>query len=123
MTIESNISAQTLLGDGEARVFPFTFKAFAEQVKVIVTAPDGGEEDVTELCSTTLLENGGGIVTYPVSTGVEPLPSGYKLTILRDMDFLQESNFVTGARYSSEVIEERLDKLTAQDQQLKEFAN
>ena len=61
MTIESNISAQTLLGDGEARVFPFTFKAFAEQVKVIVTAPDGGEEDVTELCNTTLLENGAAI--------------------------------------------------------------
>lgn len=119
MTIESNISAQTLLGDGETRAFPFTFKAFAEQVKVIVTTPDNSEEDVTSLCDIEI-EDMGGSVTYPISEESAPLPSGCKLTIMRDMDFLQETDFVTGSRYSSEVIEQRLDRLTAQDQQLKE---
>ena len=120
MTIESNISSQTLLADGEVKVFPFTFKVFNEQVKVIATSPDNSEEDITHLCHILINKDGGGVVTYPTIAKTPALPPGYKITIMRSMDFTQETNLVTGSRYSSEVLEQCLDKLTAQDQELKE---
>jgi hypothetical protein len=62
----------------------------------------------------------GGVVAYPVPPEAPALAAGWKITVMRDMDFKQNTDLVTGSRYLSEVIEERLDRLTAQDQQLRE---
>lgn len=120
MTIESTLSAQTMSGDGIVRTFPFTFKAWENQLRVIVTTPDSMETDVTELCSILVYAEAGGVVTYPVSAGVPALPTDHKLTVMRAMDFKQNTDLITGSRYLSDVLEERLDKLTAQDQELRE---
>ena len=53
MTIESKISAQTMLADGIVRVWPFTFQAWENQLAVIVANPRGVEENVTGLGSST----------------------------------------------------------------------
>ena len=119
MTIESTTSKQTMNGNGSVRTFPFTFKAWEQQLRIVVTAPDKTETDVTAAAAITLSPTGG-VVTYPASGTQPALPEGHKLTIVRDMDFKQGTDLVTGSRYLSDVLEERLDKLTAQDQQLKE---
>jgi hypothetical protein len=122
MTLESTITSQTMLGNGVTRSWPFPFKAWANQVKVLVTSPGGVQTDVT--ASSGIIVHGGadigGVVTYPVPEGTPPLAAGWKITVMRDMDFKQSTDLVTGSRYLSEVIENRLDRLTAQDQQLRE---
>ena len=123
MTIETTQSAQTMNGDGARRVFPFTFTAWANQLKAIITAPDGTETDVTERSSFTLEDEAGGSVTYPANTGTPALPAGWKFTVMRAMNFKQETDLVTGGQYRSEVIEDRMDRLTAQDQELLEKIN
>lgn len=121
MTLESTVSAQTMLADGVVRQWPFTFRVWAGQVAVLAADPDGLEEDVTGQAQITIHPDGyGGVVTYPVAPEVPTLAAGWKLTVLRDMDFLQHTDLVTGSRYRSEVIEDRFDRLTAQDQELLE---
>ncbi|MCL1939921.1 MAG: hypothetical protein FWG04_04605 [Desulfovibrionaceae bacterium] len=119
MTIESTISAQTMLADGIVREWPFTFRAWEEQVAVIVTDPQGREADVTEQAHITIRQDEpGGVTLYPAQPDLPALAAGWKLTVARNMDFLQHTDLVTGSRYQSEVIEDRFDRLTAQDQEL-----
>ena len=121
MTIESRITKQTMHGNGVVREWPFTFRAWEWQVRVVIADPKGKETDVTSQAKILIYqEQNGGVVTYPNSPALPPIPSGWTLTVFRDMDFLQETDLVTDQRYLSEVHEERFDRLTAQDQQLLE---
>ena len=43
MTIASKITAETMLGDGANREFPFTFRAWPAEIRVVITAPDIAE--------------------------------------------------------------------------------
>ena len=119
MTIASHVSAETLLGDGANRKFPFTFRAWEGEVRVVVTGPDDRATDVTGLAKIILNEPGG-VVTYPAASGSPALPVGWRLTILRNMNFLQDKRLVNAARFDPLVIEQALDRLTATDQQLAE---
>lgn len=125
MTIASQTTAETMLGDGNNRKFPFTFRAWEGEVRVVVTDPEDRTEDVTALANivhNSSAEGLGGIVTYPAAVEAVPVPAGYKLTVLRDMDFLQPVRLVNAARYDPVVIEQELDRLTAMIQQLREVA-
>ena len=119
MTIASHVSAETLLGDGGNRKFPFTFRAWEGEVRVVITGPDDQAIDVTGLADIELNELGG-VVTYPVAVDSTALAPGWRLTILRDMNFLQDKRLVNAARFDPLVIEQALDRLTATDQQLSE---
>ena len=126
MTIASQTTAETMLGDGSNRQFPFTFRAWEGEVRVVLTAPDDTTEDVTGLASivhNSAEEGLGGIVTYPAALEGTPVPAGWKLTVLRDMDFLQPVRLVNAARYDPVVIEQELDRLTAMIQQVREVTN
>ena len=121
MTIESTVSAQTFLGDGVQRSFPFSFQGWAGEMLVLTTDTDGVETDVTERATITFNDtSAGGVAQYPASTDAPALPSGWKITVLRRMDFLQDTSLETPRRFDGAVIEERLDRLTAQDQELRE---
>ena len=125
MTIRTTITKEIMLADGVVRDFPFTFRAWEDQVLVIATNPQGHETDVTSLARVTLHDDEdapGGVATYPIAPEA-PLPAGWKLTVARDMDFEQHTDIVTAARFQSSVIEETLDKLTAQDQEMLEGLN
>jgi hypothetical protein len=108
-----------MLADGIVREWPFTFRAWEGQVAVIVTNPQGRETDVTEQAHIAVRQNEpGGVALYPASPETPALATGWKLTVTRNMNFLQHTDLVTGSRYQSEVIEDRFDRLTAQDQEL-----
>ena len=119
MTIASKITAETMLGDGANREFPFTFRAWPGEIRVVITAPDDTATAVTGLADIVVNETGG-TVTYPKAAQSPALPAGWKITILRDMNFLQPVRLVNAARYDPVVIEQALDRLTATDQQLSE---
>ncbi len=118
VSLESSISKAVFQGNGATVEFPFAFTVWnATEIKVQVTGPDGVIQDVTAQCSVMLSESGG-TVTY--APGGTPLPSGYTLVILRNMPFLQDVKLITGTRFDPAVIEEALDRATAERQQLLE---
>ena len=119
MTIASKITAETMLGNGANRKFPFTFRAWPGEIRVVITAPDDTATAVTGLADIVVNETGG-TVTYPKAAQSPALPVGWKLTVLRDMNFLQNVRLVNAARFDPEVVEQEFDRLTAMCQQLKE---
>ena len=124
MTIASRTTAETLVGDGSNREFSFTFRAWEGEIRVVITDPDDKATDVTAESSIAMAANNlGGIVTYPAATGNPALTAGWRLTIMRDMNFLQEVGLVNATRWNPEVIEQEFDRLTAMCQQLREMAD
>lgn len=117
MTIASNVSKVTLNGNGASVNFPFTFKVWKDtDLEVSLTDPEGVVSVTTNW--TVTLSDEGGTVRYP-TTGAA-LPAGWKITIRRDMDFLQSVDLVPGTQWNSQVVEDALDIATAERQQLKE---
>ncbi len=113
--LASNTSKAIFQGNNVTTNFPFTFKVWdASQLTVEVTNPQGFTQQATSW--TVELTDNGGTVTY--LHGESPLPEGYKLTILRHMPFTQEVDLITGTRFDPQVIEDALDKATAERQQL-----
>ncbi len=118
MTLDTSVSKALFKGNGAATEFPFSFRVWdAAELIVQVTGADGAARDVTAQCSIVLSDEGG-VVTY--APGGEPLPAGQALVILRNMSFLQDVKLITGTRFDPAVIEEALDRATAERQQLLE---
>lgn len=118
MTLDTSVSKAVFQGNGSAVAFPFSFRVWnAAELIVQVTGADGIARDVTAQCSIALSDDGG-TVTY--APGGAPLPAGHTLVILRNMSFLQDVKLITGTRFDPAVIEEALDRATAERQQLLE---
>jgi len=118
MTLDSSASKAVYAGNGSAVSFPFSFRVWDKsELLVQVTGPDGNISDVTASCSVSLTDDGG-VVNY--TPGGKALPAGYSLVILRNMPFLQNVDLLTGTRFDPDVIEEALDRATAERQQLLE---
>ena len=119
MTLESSLSKAVFNGNGTATEFAFTFKVWDDdQIAVTVSDPDGYAEDVTADATIVLDADSGGTVTYLLDG--DPLPSGYKLAITRNMPFLQRVDLVSATRFDPQVMEDALDTATAERQELKE---
>ena len=114
MTIASTTTKQIMLGDGVTRSWPFTFRAWEDEVQVIVADAAGIETDVTAASIVTLDPSGdGGTVDYLV-------PAGHQIVVMRNMDLVQETRLVNVTRFDPAVIENQLDRLIANDQQQQE---
>lgn len=117
MSLPYSISKSVYWGNGVATRFSFYFRVWdTSHITVRVVSPKG-EERLALGWTATLSENGG-TVTYLHEDA--PLPTGWKLVILRDMPFVQGVNLITGTRFDPQVIEDALDQATAERQQLLE---
>lgn len=120
MTIASNVSKSPVYtGTGLVSTYAYPFKIpTAEELLVRMSDTDGLERSLilTNEYSVTGVGNstGGDVVL------VNPLPAGYKLVILRNMDFIQETDLDNQGGFYPEVIESAFDRLTMQNQQMKE---
>ncbi len=115
--ITADISKAVFQGNGQAVHFPFSFKVWdSTQLRVEVTDSSGVTQSVTNF--TAHLTEHGGTLTYMHDGGA--LPQGYSLAILRNMPFTQEVDLISGTRFDPQVIEEQLDRATAERQQLRE---
>lgn len=123
MTIASNVSKSPVYtGTGLVSNYAYPFKIpTAEELLVRMSDTDGLERSLilTNEYSVTGVgaSNGGDVVL------AEPLPAGYKLVILRNMDFIQETDLENQGGFYPEVIEDAFDRLTMQNQQLKEVVD
>ncbi len=115
--LSNDISKTIFHGNDLTTDFPFTFKVWdASQLLVQVTDAQGRTQDVHGW--SVEISPSGGTVHY-LHEGT-PLPTGHTLVILRNMPFSQEVDLVNGTRFDPSVIEDALDKATAERQQLKE---
>jgi len=118
MTITANLSTVTLNGNGVATSFPFNFWVpDASALQCWITDSAGLLSQTTDF--TVALTESGGTVAYPASGGAA-LPAGAKITIMRNMPFTQQTDFVNATSFHAEVVEDALDNLTAQAQQIAE---
>ena len=114
MTVSSETAKVTYNGDGSTSSFSVTFYFLdTSDVKVIHRDADGNETTWTEGSQYTLTGAGaqsGGTVT--VSTGpTDYTPaSGETLTIKRDLDLTQETDYPEGGQFPASAHEDALDR-------------
>ena len=120
MTLTTEVSKVVLAGNGLTRDWDYTFPVFdnANYLKVYLTDPDGLTYLIEENYTVDLINS---FVTYPtVISGLPLLPSGWKITIARELPEIQTSNYTTDGKFAAKAIENNLDKLTAMVQQQSE---
>lgn len=116
MTIASEVSKVVYSANGSTTSWPFTFRVLdASHLKVIVTTAAGVATTLSAGYSVNLSS---GVVTYPTSGNA--LASGNKLTLLREMPYVQNTDYQNQGPFVAEVHELSLDYLTMLCQQLKE---
>lgn len=106
-------------GNGSQRNWTYTFPITdPTDIKVYLTDPVGAE---TLLTSNYEVETGNSRVVYPtVVSGLDPLPSGWKITLLRQVPKTQLLDLVSQGSFNAENIETAFDKTVMGLQQLQE---
>lgn len=112
-------STVTYIGDGETRVWDFpdacTFLD-EDHVKVSLTDTDGEETVISVGYSVDMTARQ---VTYPDSEEEDALPSGWQISIYRQVPFTQEMDASSGT-FSGSTLETQLDKIVMQIQQIRD---
>lgn len=126
MTISSEIrKAGPFNGNGITTSFPFAFTVFSKsEVRVVLTSPLNEEQTLTLDSDYSIDLNPnqnvspGGTINYPLSGA--NLPSGWRLTAVGNLDYMQPADITNQGGFYPEVIEKVLDRQTMQIQQLSE---
>jgi len=122
MTVSSENQKVSYDGNDVTTVFPYNFKIYDEDhLTVIHTDSDGVETTLvlnTDYTVSGVGEEAGGNVTYPISGS--PLAIGEKLTVLRELDLLQETDFHNQGGFYPDTAETQLDYDVMMMQQLQE---
>ncbi|WP_428042715.1 hypothetical protein [Candidatus Avelusimicrobium fimicolum] len=119
MTVSNTTVKLTYAGNGSNRVFGITFPLLsASHLRVVVTDPDGVETNVTSNFTINTALNA---LTYPtVASGLEPLATGYTITLVRQTPLTQEIDLHVGHALDAAELERGYDKLTYAVQEIKE---
>ena len=130
MTVAAQYHEESFIGDGNTRVFPFSFQSFPDvnpTANVGVSITDNSGNTITlspELYKIVFFHNLiGGQIAYPLNAWEPALPSGYTFTIHRRTPVTQEQDFKNQGRYFPHMIENGLDKLTIIIQELLFYIN
>lgn len=114
MSVPSNLNKIVYNGNGVTTSWGFTFPVIlSTDIEVILTDTTGIDGD--PLSSNYTVDVSNGTVTYPTSGS--PLPSGWKITIIRVEPITQLTTLSTQGAFSAANIEDALDKLTMIAQQ------
>ena len=121
MSFSSLVNKHTYSGNALTIAWPYTFPIVSSdgsEVEVWLTSPAG----VTTETTNFTIDVSGKEVTYPTAVvpATDPLPSGWKITLLRVNPLTQLLDLITQGSFNAEVIETAFDKVTQICQQLKE---
>jgi len=117
MSVQNQTVKNVYVGNGSTTVFPFTFALNVddgEYVGVYVTNADGVSEPTTNF----LIDTNAQTVTYP-KTG-DPLETGKKITLRREIPNEQELNLENLGPFFAEDVEAELDRIVMMIQQIAE---
>lgn len=120
MTVSSSTNRISYAGNGSTTVFAYTFKIFADgDLTVTLRAADGSETELTLTTHYTVSgagDDAGGNVTI-----ITPPATGETLVMVRQLDLLQETDYVENDPFPAETHEEALDRACMMIQQLNEI--
>ena len=116
MTVSSTNSKHIYNGNGVTVNWPYTFTIInTSDIKVYLTNTDA---EVSEITTGFTVDELNSRVVYPaVGSGVPVLPTGWKITLVREMDLTQLLDLTRQGPLDSESLEEAYDKLTLIAQQ------
>lgn len=125
MTVSTESNKVFYDGNGVATTFPYAFKIF-ENADLVVIKTDTEGVDTTLVLDSDYSVSGagddtGGNVTYPLSGDL--LATGEQLTIVREIDYLQETDLRNQGAWNPEVVEDEFDREVMMSQQLNEQAS
>lgn len=119
MTVPSEDNREDYLGNGSATVFPVTFRFLEDDHLTVIRTNADDSTEILDLGQDYTVEGAGtkvgGSITFP-----QPLPSGAKLTIVRQLEIIQETDLRNQGAFYSETHEDTYDYSRMVDQQLKE---
>lgn len=117
MTLDTTVMRINYQGDDYTVCFSFPFKVWGEEQVVVYCSNPAipwTETNITSHVTVTLNEdNYGGAVVF-----ANPPASGVNLAIVREGNFLQEDEYLSGSRFDAHEIEDRFDKDAAERQEL-----
>jgi hypothetical protein len=122
VTIETNRVQYNCNGTTTAYTYPFEILE-DDDLLVIATTSSGVESTLVLNTDYTVAGEGtstGGTLTL---TAGSKCPSGYTLTMLRNVELQQQTDYVDGASFSAESLENAIDKQTLIQQQQQEQLN
>ena len=110
MTVSRQTPIVIYLGNGLARDWALTFPVLKEEhLKLVLSSP---ENEITQIPQTEYqVDLSASSVRYPLD-GVEPLPNGWKIAVLRETPIDQGIDLVNNGGMFPEVLESGLDKLS-----------
>lgn len=111
MTVSASNSKNIYDGNDATTVFPYTYKVL-DSAHLTVIRTDADDAETTLVLDTDYTMDGvgeasGGNVTYP-KTG-SPLPTGEKLTLVREVPLLQLTDYHNQGGFYPETTEEQFD--------------
>jgi hypothetical protein len=119
MTVSSTTNRVSYACGGGVTDFAYTFKVFSEADLVVAVKDASGTETIltltTDYSVSGVGSTGGGNVTT-----VATYAAGNTLVILRQLEILQETDYIEGSAFPANSHEDALDKLTMIAQQLDE---
>lgn len=119
MTVQTDVSRSgPYAGAGTTGPFTVGFRFLDDShLRVIQTSAAAVDTDLVLGSGYTVSGAGGNTGTV---TTIAPVPVGSSITIIRNVPFTQEADYVDNDSFPAESHEEALDKLTMQTQQLRE---
>lgn len=118
MTVETEHRKITYLGNNSLQTFSYNFEIPEEEYGFIfiTAASGGGSVEYTDVTWSGIGDEDGGTVTFnvytPISTDI--------ITIIREVEYIQETDYVEGGLFRAETHEDTFDYSRFVDQQLKE---
>jgi len=107
--------------DGSQTVFSFDFKIFSKtDIVVILTDSDGIESILTYITDYTVSATNNDFSQGGDVTTVATYASGNKITVMRVIDFKQETDYENNEKFDAAAFENDLDRAACRDQQLQE---
>ena len=125
MTVSTESSSETFLGNGATTAFSFSFIGVdADDIEVIYTDSSGTESTLSPTVYTLVLNAPavgqlwgiGGTVTYPISG--TPIQTGTQLTVNRIVPLTQTVSIANQGAFYPQAVEQALDLLELQLQQV-----
>lgn len=122
MTVSTQLLKKTYVADATQRVWgvDFPVRTMAD-VRIFVTDL---QQHTCQITENFAVSEAAHTVVYPTEqSGLDPLPAGARITLVRATPFTQEIDLIRQGEWDAEVLEEGLDKLTLLTQELEDKVN
>jgi len=118
-TVSSETAKVSYTCNGVLATYAYTFKIFEDDDLLAIKTLTATGTETTLVLNTDYTVTGAGNTNggNVILTAASKCASGYSLTLLRNMDITQETDYVDGEAFSATSFENALDRLTIGQQQ------